>query len=74
LPCSVTDELKAFVKSDPPAEDGRVFYGKDGRDACAQRRKPLRQVSREVGGYRHPRSRASAHGRFAHDPARAKPA
>jgi integrase len=30
LPCSVTEELKAFVAANPPAEDGRVFHGKDG--------------------------------------------
>lgn len=30
LPCSVTEELKAFVKANPPTEDGRVFYGPNG--------------------------------------------
>jgi len=30
LPCSVVEELRAFVKVDPPAEDGRVFHGRNG--------------------------------------------
>lgn len=30
LPCSVTDELKEFVESNPPADDGRVFHGANG--------------------------------------------
>lgn len=27
LPCSVTDELKVFLKKEPSADDGRVFHG-----------------------------------------------
>jgi integrase len=30
LPCSLTDELKKFVKKEPPADDGRVFHGPNG--------------------------------------------
>jgi integrase len=31
LPCSITDELKAFIADEPPAADGRVFHGADGK-------------------------------------------
>lgn len=30
LPCSVTDELKAFTDSEQPAGDGRIFHGRGG--------------------------------------------
>jgi integrase len=30
LPCSVTDELRAFLKKESPADDGRVFHGPNG--------------------------------------------
>jgi integrase len=30
LPCSVTEEVRAFVEGEPPAEDGRVFHGANG--------------------------------------------
>jgi integrase len=30
LPCSVTDELKAFIAEEPPAPDGRIFHGARG--------------------------------------------
>jgi integrase len=30
LPCSVTEELRTFLESNPPAEDGRVFHGANG--------------------------------------------
>ena len=30
VPCSLTDELKAFTQSEPPAEDGRIFHGPNG--------------------------------------------
>jgi integrase len=30
LPCSVTDELKAFLGVEPPASDGRLFHAANG--------------------------------------------
>jgi integrase len=30
VPCSLADELKAFIASDPPADDGRLFHGPNG--------------------------------------------
>lgn len=30
IPCSVADELKAFLEAEPPAEDGRIFHGPNG--------------------------------------------
>lgn len=30
LACSITDELREFIKSNPPAEDGRIFHGAGG--------------------------------------------
>jgi integrase len=30
VPCSLTEELKAFTESEPPAVDGRIFHGPNG--------------------------------------------
>ncbi len=31
LPCSLTEELKAFIEVEPPADDGRIFHGANGK-------------------------------------------
>ncbi len=36
IPCSLADDLEAFLKDHPPAEDGRVFHGPNGETVAAQ--------------------------------------
>jgi integrase len=36
VPCSLVDEIEAFLKHNPPAADGRVFHGPNGELVAAQ--------------------------------------
>ncbi|MEO8425462.1 MAG: site-specific integrase [Actinomycetota bacterium] len=36
IPCQLVDEIEAFLKDNPPAEDGRIFHGPNGELIAAQ--------------------------------------